>query len=168
MRESELYPAVRDWLAARGYEIHVELFGCDIVCVKNELITAVELKSAFNEKLVRQLHARKKWADFIIGATPSRRDRPQRLDFRNGLMQREGFGLLSVYDDGADLTIEPSRQTCCILSRQRYRLKVMAGRAPAMEHEIAGLPACRQLRDQRLARMAAQQAKGLGNDATGN
>lgn len=162
MLESELYPAVRDWLAANGYEMHVELFGCDIVCVKAGLITAVEMKTAFNENLVRQLHARKKWADFIIGATPGRRDRHQRLDFRNGLMQREGFGLLSVYDDGAELAIEPGRQTCCILSRQRYRLNVLAGRAPAMEHEVAGLPSCSQLRLQRQAREVAAQQKGLG------
>lgn len=158
MRESDLYPPVRDWLIGRGYEIHVELFGCDIVAVKNGVLVAVELKVSFTNRLVCQLRSRRPWADFVIAATAGKINGPHRLDFRNGLMQVEGYGLICVDGRHAAMLIKPRRQKDCKPSRQKYRLKILAGRAPAMEHELAGLPACSQLREQRLIRAA--QLKG--------
>ncbi len=55
MREYALYPPVKAFLEAQGYEVKGEVNGCDLVAVRaEEPPVIVELKTAFSLPLVFQ------------------------------------------------------------------------------------------------------------------
>jgi hypothetical protein len=151
MKESELYPPVRDWLVARGYEIHVEVFDCDIVAVKDDKLTAIELKLGLTWDLVNQLCSRIAWADFIIGAVPGVRGQ-YGPDVHRGQVRAMGLGILLVSGSKVHQMLAPRPQPWGWQQKHAYRLKKLTGRPPAMEHEVAGLPSCPALRAQRALR----------------
>ncbi len=53
--ERELYPIVKDYLEAEGYTVKAEVKDCDIMAVSGDVSMIVELKLAFNLKLVFQV-----------------------------------------------------------------------------------------------------------------
>jgi hypothetical protein len=147
MKESDLYAPVRDWLTARGYTIHVEVFDADIVATKDGKLTAVELKPCLTNGLFCQCVTRAKWADEVIAAIAS--------DPRGtGGMKQHGFGLLQVVNGKVRVRVHPKPQPWYWHKMRAYRMKKLANRAPAMPHEVAGLPSCPALKDQRRQREA--------------
>ena len=53
--ETDLYPPVKRFLEAQGYEVKSEIYGCDIVGIKkNTPLTIIELKTRFNLEVVLQ------------------------------------------------------------------------------------------------------------------
>jgi hypothetical protein len=153
MRESDLYPAVRDWLLSQGYEVHVEVFGHDIVAVKDGLCTVVELKVCLSEKVLDQCRDACNWADFVFAAVP--RESAERLKGRVKCCRYYGYGVLAV--DGAKVRQKAMArpQPWGRVRRRAYRIELLTGRRPAMDHEVAGLPSCPALREQREKRRAA-------------
>ena len=148
MRESDLYIPVRDWMRARGLSVHAEIFGCDVVGVGGEELIAVELKLGSPDALRWQLaRGAAHWADWVFGALPHRPKKPHISAFRS-----HGFGLLIVEDGRVAEIVKPKRQPYSFHKKHAYRLVKLSGRSPAQDHETAGLPCCRQLRQQRLAR----------------
>lgn len=143
VKESDLYVPVRDWLAARGWVIHVEIFDADIVAVRDGRMLAVELKPCLTQDLMNQLHHRAVWADEVIGAIASEpRGRLHALRYY-------GFGLLQVIDGKVRQRIKPRPQPWQWHRTRAYRLKKLNSRPPAADHEVAGLPGCSALREQR-------------------
>lgn len=142
MRESDLYPPVRDWLIARGYEVHVEIFDCDIVAVKDGRLLVVELKLCLARELFTQMEDAARWADEVMGAVASA---PRKL----GGLSNKGFGLLQVTDGRVRQRVKPRPQPHWWFKKRAYRIKKLNGRDPAMPHELAGLPSCPALRLQR-------------------
>ena len=53
-RETDLYEPVRRFLEEEGYTVQAEVKGCDVAAVKNGHLVIVELKKAFNLRLVYQ------------------------------------------------------------------------------------------------------------------
>lgn len=149
MRESDLYVPVRDWLAARGYAVYVERFGADVVAVRGGELTVVALKLCLTQGLMEQLGWRAQWADYVIAAVASE---PKHL---SGL-RYAGYGLLQVRDGKARQRLVARPQPWLWHRKHDYRAKKLAGEAPAMAHEVAGLPSCPQLRQQRRQRADAQ------------
>ena len=147
IRESELYRPVRDWLIARGHQVHVEIFDADIVALKDGLMTAVELKSSVSNGLMLQLHHRAAWADYVFAAVAVCPKRTDQLRYC-------GYGLLLVSGGKVRQICMAREQPWRRVLARRYRLKRLMGRHPAMEHEVAGLPACGLLKEQRLRRLA--------------
>lgn len=154
MKESDLYIPVRDWLVARGYEVHVEVFGVDIIALKDGFLTVVELKKWFNQHLRHQMQHAANWADFVMGAVPGKRgDKPKHVGYLYG-----GFGLLFV--DGAKVHQfrKPKRQPMFWHRGHDYRMDKLKGRLPAQDFETAGIPSCPALSEQR------EKRKQLTND----
>ena len=62
-RETDLYEPVRRFLEEEGYTVQAEVKGCDVAAVKNGHLVIVELKKAFNLRLVYQARSRaaKNW-----------------------------------------------------------------------------------------------------------
>lgn len=142
MAESDLYIPVRDWLTARGYEVHVELFGADVIALKDGRVTVVELKSCLSWELIRQLTARAAWADYCYAAVPT--------DPRDTkVLRHSGFGLLQVVNGLVRQRIQAKPQPWAWHKMRAYRLKRLFGRVPALPTELAGLPASTALRRQR-------------------
>lgn len=142
MKESELYPYVRDWLLQRGYEVHVELFDADVAALKNGQLTVVELKICASQELLMQCSVRSGWADFVIACIASE---PRSLsNFRH-----HGYGLLQLRNGRLYERCAARPQPWHWHRRRAYRLKKLQGRLPAQPHELAGLPACKALSQQR-------------------
>jgi hypothetical protein len=154
MKESDLYPPVREWLQKRGYEIHVEVFGCDLVAVKERMLTAVELKLGLEQHLIEQLRYRSWWADFVIGVVPMSKSVEKLRDANFRRWRYEGYGLCVVENGRVRQLVKPKPQPWDWHRKHAYRVKMLAGRPPAQDHEIAGLPSCPQLREQRKLRVS--------------
>lgn len=145
MRESELYQPVRAWLVDRGYEIHVELFGHDIVAVKDGRAVVVELKSCLSGVLMDQLRGAATWADEVMAAIASRPNCTKGLRYF-------GFGLLRVRNGKCFQQCKPKPQPWHRIKRRKYKMGILASRSPAMPHEVAGLKSCPELKQQRIMR----------------
>ena len=145
MKECDLYPPVKRWLDSHGYQVHVEIFGCDIVALKDGRILVVELKIGRPTAVEKQAVDRARWADEVIVALPNR---PRRTD---GLRYR-GFGLMVVSGDKVRLVIRPRQQPWFREKQRRYRFGVLAHHPPARDDEVAGLPCCSRLAEQRRTR----------------
>lgn len=150
-RECDLYPPVRDWLLERGFVVHVEVFETDVIAVRGGELTAIELKLSSPDALSTQLSTRSQWADYVIGVMPHR---PKYI----GNFQSRGFGLLVVKDGKVRQIIEPRPQPDHWHKRHDYRAKKLGKREPAQPHEMAGLPSCPALVEQRQLRNKATDA----------
>ena len=151
-KEHELFPAVREWLASRSYEIHVEVFDADVVAIKDGKLTVIELKPTCNRKLFEQLQVRAAWADFVMGAVFFPASGTAGRAITRGGLKYLGFGLLVVDGDSARQIIKPKPQPFMWHKRRASRMKKLGMRLPAQDHELAGLPACPALKSQRLLR----------------
>ncbi len=145
MKESDLYIPIRNWLQARGYEVHVEIFGCDIVAMKDGKLTAVEMKLVNSSTLLRQTIRATWFADFVYAAIASE---PRYA----GILRSHGIGLLQVSGTKIRERFKPRPQPWMWHKRRAYRMKKLSGRLPAQEHETAGIPCCPALREQRQQR----------------
>jgi len=71
MRETELYPPIKAWLEARGFEVKAEIGQCDVVaCRDGEDPVIVELKTGFSLTLFHQGIDRLKLSDTVYIAVP--------------------------------------------------------------------------------------------------
>jgi hypothetical protein len=114
-RESDLYPPVKGFLEAQGYEVKGEITGCDVVGTRgDEPPVIVELKLQLNLALVLQGVDRLSLTDRVYLAVP----RPHRRrgagvsayhrDVR-GLCRRLGLGLMTVETapPGIEVLLDP-------------------------------------------------------------
>ncbi len=99
MREADLYPPVKSYLEAQGYDVKAEVTGCDVVARRgDEPALIVELKAAFTLALVYQAISRQSLTDDVYLAVPpfsGRGVRGQRRDALT-LCRRLGLGLMTV------------------------------------------------------------------------
>jgi hypothetical protein len=101
-RESDLYPPVKAFLEAQGYEVKGEIGSCDAVGTRgNEPPVIVELKLQFNLALVLQGVDRLSLTDrvYLAVARPSGRRGAGAFVYHHGvrkLCRRLGLGLMTV------------------------------------------------------------------------
>ncbi len=102
MREQTLYPPVKAFLEAQGYEVKGEVNHCDIVAVRGaEPPVIVELKTGFSLPLVFQGIERQGLSDNVYLAVPPFSGRTARRNDALKLCRRLGLGLLTVRVDPA-------------------------------------------------------------------
>ena len=108
MREVALYPAIKRFLAARGFEAKGEIGGCDVVGVREgepPILVILEMKLGLNLELVLQGVDRLASADEVwlaVRATRRGRDRDRRARI---LCRMLGFGLLAVHSARGDVEV---------------------------------------------------------------
>jgi hypothetical protein len=113
MSEVSLYPAVKRFLEAAGFDVKGEVKGCDIVAVRLDeplTLTIVEMKLGFSLELLLQATDRMRAADAVwlaVPATRRGRDRDPRV---HRLCRLLGFGLLAVNAarDRVEVLAEPA------------------------------------------------------------
>lgn len=99
MLEISLYPAVKRFLEAAGFDVKGEVKGCDIVAVRPGeavTVTIVEMKLGLSLELLLQVTDRMRVADEVwlaVPATKRGRDRDRRV---HRLCRLLGVGLLAV------------------------------------------------------------------------
>lgn len=70
LKESDLYPPVRQYLESLGYEVKGEVKSCDMTAVRDEELIVVELKRGFTLELIYQAIDRQRVADSVYVAVP--------------------------------------------------------------------------------------------------
>ncbi len=113
MSEVSLYPAVKRFLEAAGFDVKGEVKGCDIVAVRagDQLtLTIVEMKLGFTLELLLQGTDRMRVADEVWLAVPASRRGRDRDTRVHRLCRFIGFGLLAVNAarDRVEVLVEPA------------------------------------------------------------
>lgn len=111
MKEADLYPDLKAFLAAQGYEVKAEIGACDIMAVRGgEPPLIVEMKLSFNLALVLQGVARQALSDDVYLAVPApKKGWPARYKDIVALCRRLGLGLLAVTPgQGVEAHLDPA------------------------------------------------------------
>ncbi len=105
IKESDLYPPIRNYLAAQGYVVKGEVNSCDVVAVRSgEPAVIVELKIRLNLELILQAGDRLKLSDSVYIAFPASSAMWKRHWKRvRALCQRLGIGIITL--DGKPLKV---------------------------------------------------------------
>lgn len=98
MKEADLYPDLKAFLEAQGYEVKAEIGACDILALRGaEPPVVVEMKLSFSLALVLQGVARQALFDTVYLAVPApKKGWPARYKDIVALCRRLGLGLLVV------------------------------------------------------------------------
>ena len=108
MQETELYPPVKAYLEALGFEVKAEVGACDVMAVRaGEPPLIVEFKTGFSLTLVHQAIARQRLTDTVYIAVPEGRGKPfqQSLKRMRMLCRRLGLGILTVAPSTATVRV---------------------------------------------------------------
>src|SRR5258708_7725878 len=127
MSEVSLYPAVRRFLEAAGFDVKGEVKGCDIVAVRAGeplTLTIVEMKLGFTLDLLLQATDRMRAADEVWLAVPATRRGRDRYPRVHRLCRLVGFGLMAVNAarDRVEVLAEPAPYRPRPDLRRRVRL----------------------------------------------
>ena len=107
-RETDLYPPVKSYLEAQGYEVKGEVGAVDVMAVRgDEDPVLVELKLGFSLALLHQGIARQGVTDAVYLAVP--RVGGKGLKDNLGLCRRLGLGLMTVRlrDGFVEVLVDP-------------------------------------------------------------
>ncbi|GAA6208263.1 DUF2161 family putative PD-(D/E)XK-type phosphodiesterase [Cognatishimia sp. WU-CL00825] len=102
MKETDLYPPVKAWLEAQGFEAKAEIGAADVVACRigedGEDPVVVELKLGFSLTLLQQAVARQRLTDAVYVAVPRWVGKAgwRRFKANVGLCKRLGIGVMSV------------------------------------------------------------------------
>ncbi len=155
--ETALYPAVKRFLEARGYEVKGEVGGCDVVGRKlgePGLLVIIELKLGLTFDLVLQGVDRMACADEVwlaVKATRRGRDRDSRA---RKLCRLLGFGLLAVQAQGGiEVLGEPEqyRPRADLRRRRKLVAEHAARRGDPSPGGTQGIPIVTAYRQEALA-----------------
>ncbi|WP_029060098.1 DUF2161 domain-containing phosphodiesterase [Stappia stellulata] len=110
--ETELYPPIKAFLTAQGYEVKAEVGAADVVaCRGDEDPVIVELKTGFTLGLFHQAIARQSITDAVYVAVPRMAGRRFQSALKNNLKlaRRLGLGLITVRlsDALVDVHLDP-------------------------------------------------------------
>lgn len=109
MREADLYPPVKAYLEAQGYEVKAEIGECDVIARRgDEEPVVIELKLSFSLALVMQGVARQTMFEQVYLAVPVSKGWRTRYRDALRLCRRLGLGLLAVRGDVVEAHLDPS------------------------------------------------------------
>lgn len=99
IKETALYPPLKEFLVGQGYEVRAEVDDCDVVAIKNNEVTIIEMKLKFGLGLVIQGTDRQKAADKVYIAIPGPLDLGRKGPWskRRHLLRRLELGLIQVF-----------------------------------------------------------------------
>lgn len=110
MKEADLYPDLKAFLQAQGYEVKAEIGACDIMALRDgDPPVIVEMKLSFSLGLVLQGVARQALFDTVYLAVPApKKGWPARYKDILALCRRLGLGLLAVTPgQGVEAHLDP-------------------------------------------------------------
>lgn len=94
MKECDLFHPVKSWLEHQGYKVFAEMYGHDVLAVKQKHLIVVELKLSFTRHLLRQC-SRAHFADTVYAAVPTTPSKKS-MEIRN--CNYSDIGILQVRD----------------------------------------------------------------------
>ena len=108
LHETDLYSPVHDYLEGLGYQVQGEVDGCDMTAIMGDELVVVELKTAFNLKLLSQAVKRQRVADSVYVAIPKPKGGARTTGWRDMcmLLRRLELGLITVALNSKDEQVE--------------------------------------------------------------
>lgn len=106
IHETDLYPPLKAWLEAAGYEVRAEVGGCDVAACKGDDLVLIEIKRAVNLDLLLQVVRRQEAKAAVYAAVPAPRTVDKRWRGLTRLLKRLEVGLLLVYLESARPRVE--------------------------------------------------------------
>jgi hypothetical protein len=102
MKESDLYPPIKAYLQAQGYEVKSEIGHLDVLALRgDEPPVVIEMKTSFSLALLLQGVERQTLFDQVYLAIPlGPKGWPARYKDLTRLCRRLGLGLIAVRNDG--------------------------------------------------------------------
>jgi hypothetical protein len=138
MQETDLYPPVKAFFEAEGYEVKAEVTGCDVVAQKDGApMVIVELKTTFNIDLVLQAVERQKLCDDVYLAVPKPDTPTKRKNWRKrqralkNLCRRLGVGLILV-----DVVVDMARAVDVLLDPVPFQPRKSAKKQTRLRKEF--------------------------------
>ena len=128
-KETDLYEPIRAFLEEEGYQVQAEVKDCDIAAMKDGQLLIVELKKAFNLKLVYQGMERQSLTDQVFVAIPRPKKGAREKAWKDmlKLLKRLELGLLTVALDSplktVDVVLEPSDSLAWKNRKKREKLQ---------------------------------------------
>ncbi|NLY53038.1 MAG: hypothetical protein GX060_00160 [Firmicutes bacterium] len=134
LRETDLFPPVRNFLERQGYTVQGEVEGCDVVAKKGDTLLIVELKLNFNTSLLVQATDRLRLTDLVYVALPqpTRRAWRQNWPGYQQLLRRLELGLMLVSFSMAVPRLE------VVFDPQPFQQRRHSRRQQAVFQELAG------------------------------
>lgn len=128
MKETDMYPPIKKHLQRHGYTVHAEVEGIDILAQKGEEMIAVEMKTAFNLKLVYQLIERRKIVDQVYAYVPLGKGGRWPKEYKRmcGLIKRLECGLITLDVRGRKKTVTVEFDPKPFVHRKNYAKKKIA------------------------------------------
>ncbi len=140
IHETDLYKPIHNYLEELGYNVQSEVDDCDIVAIKDDDLLVVELKAAFNLKLLSQAVKRQRAADSVYIGIPKPKGGAWTSGWRDMcmLLRRLELGLITVDIskgiEGVEVHFHPKTFDCLKSKRsgkkiRRSIIKEAAGRS---------------------------------------
>lgn len=109
VKESDLFPVLEKYFSKQGYRVQGEVCGCDLVALKGDNILIVELKKAFNVKLLYQAVRRLAITPDVYVAVmrPAAKQKMSYWQMLKSLSRRLQIGLLLVDAGRVSVLAEP-------------------------------------------------------------
>lgn len=128
MYETELYEPVKKLFEDMGYRVMAEAADCDVAAEKDGEQIAIELKTAFNLKLVYQIVERQTVCRYVYAAIPKPKDtKSKKWKEALRLLKRLGAGLILTdridTEKYAQIVLEPQQTPVNINYKKRKKLK---------------------------------------------
>ncbi|MDR3211560.1 MAG: DUF2161 family putative PD-(D/E)XK-type phosphodiesterase [Planctomycetota bacterium] len=105
-RESDLFPPLRDWLEANGYQVHAEVKHADIAARRGEELVLIEMKRSINLDLLLQAVERQSVEASVYVAVPRPELEDKRFRQLCRLLKRLTLGLILVVTDSPAPRVE--------------------------------------------------------------
>lgn len=98
MKEVDMYNPLKHFLTQKGYAVHSEVEGVDVMAKKDDELLIVEMKTSFNLQLVYQLIERLKITDQVYAYIPLKKGGrwPKSYKRMCGLLKRLHCGLITL------------------------------------------------------------------------
>lgn len=131
--ETDLYPAVRDFLAAQGFRVRAEVHRCDVAASRGDDLVVVELKTTLSLELLIQAVKRQRLTETVYVAVPRPATSAQdaRVRAMRPVLRRLELGLLVV-----DLDATPPKVSVVVQPQPVQRQRALKARR-ALLHELA-------------------------------
>lgn len=125
-KEEDLYDPLRKWLVNNGYDVQAEVKSCDVVAIKDDEMTIIELKKSFNLQLVYQCMERQKIGTYVYAAVaaPSKNKiKTKNLQKAEALLRRLGIGLILISLYSTSSLVEVRLQPAVVSTRKNTKKK---------------------------------------------
>lgn len=104
MKESDLFPYMKEYLETAGYTVRAEVKNCDITATLGDEVIIIELKLRLNLELIIQATDRQRITDSVYVAVPKPGSRAQKKRLKGVLhiLRRLELGLIFIELDSKD------------------------------------------------------------------